>query len=199
MRNYYEILDISVNASKAQIKQAYLLKCKAYHPDLHDGAAWAEAHLKLVNEAYQVLYDTFRRQSYDHKLFDLGHKAAIPVATTFPLHPSSSQQLRKKLAWGASLTILLLLLLIIIHLLSSANSEPTTPSATAVHYQTGNKEKNRFLAFCNAYPNLLSQKQFLEVMKSNNLPSGFTYHLRLHVVKRDTAAFYRLIKNVTDK
>lgn len=192
MRNYYEILDVPTNASKAQIKEAYLRKCKTYHPDLHQGAAWAEAHVKLVNEAYQVLYDTFRRQSYDHKLFELQIEGGLAKDDSFSLHPNSSDQLKKILMLGVSLTAFLLLALILVHFISP--NQPLDATATPIHYKSEIKEKTRFLEFCKAYPNLLSQEQFHKVISSSSIPSGFTYQLRLYTVKRDTASLYQLIE-----
>ncbi len=71
-RDYYEVLGISKNASKDEIKSAYRKLAKKYHPD-QNKAADAEAKFKEVQEAYDILFDDQKRQTYDqfgHAAFD---------------------------------------------------------------------------------------------------------------------------------
>ncbi len=63
--DYYEILEISRNADKAEIKKAYRKMAKKYHPDKNGGDKEAEKMFKLCNEAYQVLSDDKQRSIYD--------------------------------------------------------------------------------------------------------------------------------------
>ena len=63
--DYYEILEISRNADKNEIKRAYRKMAKKYHPDKNDGDKEAEHMFKLCNEAYQVLSDDEKRAIYD--------------------------------------------------------------------------------------------------------------------------------------
>lgn len=63
--NYYEILEIEKNASGDDIKKAYRKLALKYHPDRNQGDKDAENKFKLVNEAYQVLSDTQKRDIYD--------------------------------------------------------------------------------------------------------------------------------------
>lgn len=51
----YQILGISPEATKEEIKRAYRAKAKMYHPDLHPGDAQAAAKMNEVNEAYDML------------------------------------------------------------------------------------------------------------------------------------------------
>lgn len=63
-RDYYEVLGISKSATDDQIKKAFRKKAMQYHPDQnksHD----AEEKFKEVNEAYEVLSDSKKRQMYD--------------------------------------------------------------------------------------------------------------------------------------
>ncbi|MCI8330828.1 MAG: J domain-containing protein [Bacilli bacterium] len=64
-KNYYEILGISRNATKEEIKKAYRNKISACHPDLHPGDKELEEKAKEINEAYEVLYDDTKRENYD--------------------------------------------------------------------------------------------------------------------------------------
>ncbi len=63
--DYYEILQISRNADKNEIKKAYRKMAKKYHPDKNGGDKEAEKMFKLCNEAYQVLSDDEKRAIYD--------------------------------------------------------------------------------------------------------------------------------------
>lgn len=66
MINYYEILEISPNASKEIIEKSYKVLAKKYHPDLNpENKKEAEAKMKLVNEAYNILIDDEKRANYD--------------------------------------------------------------------------------------------------------------------------------------
>jgi len=67
-RDYYEVLGVSKNASKDEIKDAYRKLAMQYHPD-RNKAADAEDKFKEISEAYAVLSDTQKRRQYD----TLGH------------------------------------------------------------------------------------------------------------------------------
>ena len=63
-RDYYEILNVSKSASKAEIKKAYRKLALKYHPDKNKEAD-AEEKFKEISEAYAVLYDDEKRKMYD--------------------------------------------------------------------------------------------------------------------------------------
>jgi molecular chaperone DnaJ len=67
-RDYYEVLGVSRNASKDEIKDAYRKLAMQYHPD-RNKAPDAEEKFKEISEAYAVLSDDEKRQQYDM----LGH------------------------------------------------------------------------------------------------------------------------------
>jgi curved DNA-binding protein CbpA len=64
--NYYEILQITPDASDEVIKAAYKALVKKYHPD--NGAVNGTKKLQLLNEAYGVLSNPIRRKEYDNSL-----------------------------------------------------------------------------------------------------------------------------------
>ena len=68
-RDYYEVLGVSKNASKDDIKSAYRKLAKKYHPDNKETGD--EAKFKEVQEAYDILYDDNKRAAYDQ----FGHAA----------------------------------------------------------------------------------------------------------------------------
>lgn len=63
-RDYYEVLGVSKNATKAEIKKAYRKLAKEYHPDRNKGSD-AEKKFKEISEAYEILSDDQKRSAYD--------------------------------------------------------------------------------------------------------------------------------------
>ncbi len=63
-RDYYEVLEISKNATDEEIKKAYRRLAKKYHPDLNKEPDAADK-FKEVQEAYEVLSDPQKRSNYD--------------------------------------------------------------------------------------------------------------------------------------
>ncbi|WP_066326264.1 molecular chaperone DnaJ [Anoxybacteroides amylolyticum] len=63
-RDYYEILGVSKNATKEEIKKAYRKLSKQYHPDVNKEPG-AEEKFKEIKEAYEVLSDDQKRAHYD--------------------------------------------------------------------------------------------------------------------------------------
>lgn len=70
-RDYYEILGVSKDASKDEIKRAYRKLSKQYHPDINKEHG-ADEKFKEISEAYEVLSDDTKRAQYDQ----FGHAGA---------------------------------------------------------------------------------------------------------------------------
>ncbi len=62
--DYYDILGVSRNASKDEIKQTYRKLALKYHPDRNKSPE-AEEKFKEISEAYAVLSDDEKRRIYD--------------------------------------------------------------------------------------------------------------------------------------
>ena len=78
-RDYYEVLGVARTATEAEIKKAYRVLAKKYHPDTNPGDAEAEAKFKEATEAYAVLSDADKRRQYDqfgHAAFENGGAGA---------------------------------------------------------------------------------------------------------------------------
>lgn len=72
-RDYYEILGLSKSASASEIKAAYRKLALQWHPD-RNKAANAHDKFKEINEAYAVLSDSKKKETYDQ----FGHSAFAP-------------------------------------------------------------------------------------------------------------------------
>jgi len=74
-RDLYEVLGVTKSASDDEIKKAYRKLVKKYHPDLNPGDKEAEAAMKEVNAAYEVLSDPQKKAKYDQ----FGHAGIDPT------------------------------------------------------------------------------------------------------------------------
>jgi molecular chaperone DnaJ len=63
-RDFYDVLGLSRNASKDEIKKAYRKLARQYHPDVNKENG-AEEKFKEVQRAYEVLSDDHKRNAYD--------------------------------------------------------------------------------------------------------------------------------------
>lgn len=76
-RDYYEVLGVKKGATDAEIKSAYRKMALKWHPDRNqDKKEEAEGQFKEINEAYQVLSDPQKKQTYDQ----FGHAAFDPAS-----------------------------------------------------------------------------------------------------------------------
>ena len=64
-RDYYEVLGVNKNASESELKKVYRQLALKYHPDKNPGDKNAEDKFKEAAEAYEVLKDPEKRQTYD--------------------------------------------------------------------------------------------------------------------------------------
>ena len=90
--DYYEVLGVTKSASQDEIKKAFHKLAHKYHPD----KGGDEKKFKEINEAYQVLSDTTKRQQYDQfgRVFDQGQPGGdgSPFGSWAWGNPSSSGQ-----------------------------------------------------------------------------------------------------------
>jgi molecular chaperone DnaJ len=63
--DYYELLGVAKKAGAKEIRTAFRKLARKYHPDLNPGDKASEEKFKQLQEAYDVLSDTKKRQMYD--------------------------------------------------------------------------------------------------------------------------------------
>jgi DnaJ-class molecular chaperone len=74
-RDYYDVLGVAKSSTASEIKAAYRKLALKWHPDKNpDRKEEAETKFKEINEAYQILSDEKKRQTYDQ----FGHAAFDP-------------------------------------------------------------------------------------------------------------------------
>jgi molecular chaperone DnaJ len=64
-QDYYELLGVGRKASAKDIRAAFRKLARKYHPDLNPGDKSSEEKFKQLQEAYDVLSDSKKRQMYD--------------------------------------------------------------------------------------------------------------------------------------
>jgi curved DNA-binding protein CbpA len=82
--DFYDLLDVSADASQDEIKRAYRAKARQYHPDVNDDDR-AEQQFKAVRRAYEVLTDEEERAAYHrlgHETYVSRRMGGLPTETT---------------------------------------------------------------------------------------------------------------------
>ena len=68
VKDYYEVLGLTAEAPAEEIRIAYRKLAKANHPDKHKGDPIYVEKFKDIQEAYDVLSDSYKRKEYDDQL-----------------------------------------------------------------------------------------------------------------------------------
>ncbi len=74
---FYAVLGLDRRCSQEQIRDAYRLLAKRYHPDINQSSAAATRRTRELNNAYETLGEPARRRTYDREL-ERASQAAAP-------------------------------------------------------------------------------------------------------------------------
>jgi curved DNA-binding protein len=74
--DHYAVLGLSRSCTPMQIRDAYRILARRYHPDLNNGDPDATARSQILNAAYEALSDPARRRAYDRELDRISQAAA---------------------------------------------------------------------------------------------------------------------------
>lgn len=106
MRDHYRTLGLSSAASSDEIRRAYRILARRYHPDVNPGKD-SEETFREIAEAYEILSDSLKRKQYDAErdvietfssAFDRAHQAyrkqqsSIKKPQSGPTSPKPKQE-----------------------------------------------------------------------------------------------------------
>lgn len=80
--NHYQVLGISHGATQSQIRDAFVMLSKRYHPDMHfhklepNVQERLEEIFSIINHAYKVISNNASRKRYDEESWSSAHTAA---------------------------------------------------------------------------------------------------------------------------
>jgi hypothetical protein len=75
MVNYYEVLNVSPKASRAEIRSAYRRLARKLHPDKNNGSEETAVKFAAIAEAYEVLGNIKERVKYDKRILEVQYQS----------------------------------------------------------------------------------------------------------------------------
>jgi DnaJ-class molecular chaperone len=102
MRDPYDVLGVSKNASAAEVKNAYRRQAKKLHPDANKHDPKAAARFAELNAAYEILGEQDKRTAYDRGEIDSEGKPRFQGFEGFGAGPGGfgREGIFESFAWG---------------------------------------------------------------------------------------------------
>lgn len=101
MVNYYKVLRVSQNASRAEIRSAYRRLARRKHPDVNNGDAAASREFAHIAKAYQVLSNPKDRAAYDKQMLRESFASRDSVFNTDNPHARRARQMAYERRYNA--------------------------------------------------------------------------------------------------
>ena len=76
MINYYEVLGLNKTATNDEIRRAYRVLARRYHPDVNPRIN-SEDKFRIISDAYQILSDNNKRKNYDEQILKTFKKEGL--------------------------------------------------------------------------------------------------------------------------
>ena len=89
MRDPYEVLGVSKNASEAEVKSAFRKLAKKLHPDANKHDPKAATRFAELNAAYEIVGDADKRKAFDRGEIDAEGKPRFTGFEGFGAHPGA--------------------------------------------------------------------------------------------------------------
>lgn len=89
-KSHYETLDITSNATQAEVKSAYYRLSKKYHPDTNANDPTSTEKFQAISEAYEILGNEDSRKRYDKGMAPADRMAARKPGFKVPEDPRAA-------------------------------------------------------------------------------------------------------------
>ena len=80
-KRYYEMLGCKQTDSEDTLRKAYRQLAKKYHPDLNPGDKVAEAKMREIGEAWEILGNADKRKQYDLEISGAAKQGPFVTST----------------------------------------------------------------------------------------------------------------------
>ena len=77
--DYYATLEVGMDASLDEIKDAYRRLAKIHHPDMNKGSSESTMRFKAINEAFGVLISPEKRNRYNITYRGVKNDVVVPI------------------------------------------------------------------------------------------------------------------------
>lgn len=98
IKDYYQTLEVSINATTDDIKKSFRRLAHVYHPDKNTTNTFAEARFREIHEAYTVLSNESKRAAYDNERWLSGRFKKNAALLTPQYFLAEMQKLNRHLA-----------------------------------------------------------------------------------------------------
>lgn len=95
MKNYYQILGVNSSATAEELRRAYRILARRYHPDVNPGRA-SEEKFKAIAEAYETLCDPEKRRKFDFELERADQESVNPRIRAYQTNQGKGSGVRDR-------------------------------------------------------------------------------------------------------